>query len=108
MPKDASSPKPARATRSVMRNSAVQAIGKDNLLALNNLGNRMVDGGSPMLGSNINIVGDQGDKVVNVFVVSPDQRPQMTENDVVVVMNEQLANRKSTYKLIKSIQMGQL
>lgn len=87
----------------ILRRSAVSAIGKDRLIEMNNLGSRKISAaernamGAPESGG-----------VVNVWVVSPDQQQNMTEQDIIVTVANNIENRGSLKQLIKSVQMGNI
>jgi lambda family phage tail tape measure protein len=88
----------------VLRNSAVDMIGKENLDRMNALGNSRVSKGVS-IGDQKNASNRPND-MVNIYVVSPDQKPQMTPKDVVVAITEDLSKGGATKKLVKSIQLG--
>lgn len=92
----------ARKGEFVLRNSAVQMIGEDNLKQLNAMGNRKHS-------RNINSIPlqQQSEPVItNVYVVSPDQQPSMGPRDVIVTIADDLARGGTTKKLIKQIIAG--
>lgn len=93
----------ARPGEYVLRNSAVQMLGRENLDQMNALGNRRISKSAPP--SAVGAMQTEPD-TVNVYVVSPEQKPQMTPKDVVVAVSEDLAKGGQTKKLVKSIQMG--
>lgn len=87
----------------VLRRSAVSIVGEDNIKNLNNLGNRVQN---PTLAWTPPQEKDGG--TVNVWVVTPDQQPPMTEKDIIAVINNDIMNRGSVKKMIQSVQMGQV
>lgn len=87
----------------VMRNSAVNAIGVDNLRQMNAAGNSRVSDSAGNLQANP-VVGNV--TPVNVYVVSPDQKPALTKNDVIVAVTDDMYKGGSTAKLIKTIVAG--
>jgi TP901 family phage tail tape measure protein len=95
----------ARPGEYVLRNSAVNMIGRENLDMINSMGNRTVSKGVSRVGTDGT---KSGGDAVNVYVVSPDQKPQMTAKDVVVTITEDMAKGGPTKKLVKSIQMGKV
>lgn len=88
----------------VLRKSAVDAIGRDTLDALNAAGNLSVSRSAPQV--NPMMLGRREPDTVNVWVVSPDQKPSMGPKDVIAVVSEDIATRGTIKKLIKSVQMG--
>jgi len=95
----------ARPGEYVLRNSAVSLIGKDNLDQINGLGNKRISQG--VAGPTMNESGGDN-SIVNVYVVSPDQKPSMTPQDVIVTITDDLAKGGPTKKLVKTIQMGKI
>jgi hypothetical protein len=87
----------------VMRKSAVQAIGRENLDRVNFLGNNAISatGAMPMPMPTPR----EPDKV-NVFVVSPDQAPQMGPKDVVAHITQDIEQRGQVFRLIKTVAVG--
>lgn len=99
----------ARKGEFVLRNSAVDMIGRDNLAALNAQGNRQISAAS----SNIMGVANQGQAtggggMVNVWVVAPEEKPSLTKNDVLVTITDDMSRGGATKKLVKSIALGQM
>ena len=88
----------------VLRKSAVQQLGRNNVRTINAMGNRR-------LSVDKNPFAEMGQKaepaVTNVWVVSPDQQPQMGPNDIVAVVADNISRRGSLKKLIKSVQNGE-
>ena len=90
----------ARPGEYLLRNSAVDMIGKGNLDAINAMGNRKISdsasGITPMAAA-------PQPAPVNVYVVSPDAKPTLTKTDVLVTIQEDIARGGNTSKLIKQI-----
>lgn len=93
----------ARPGEFVLRNSAVDAIGRDNLSELNAMGNKRIS--NPINPVNAQPQ-DMTPVVTNVYVVSEQQKPQMSANDVIVTITEDMARGGTTKKLVKSIIQG--
>lgn len=90
----------------VLRNQAVETIGRQNLDMINALGARKISSASNSATTNSNSNTSNGPSVVNVYVVPADQKPSLTKNDVVVTIAEDLVKGGTTKKLIKSIMVG--
>jgi len=91
----------ARPGEFIMRNSAVDMIGADNLSALNAMGNRRVSQATEGIPSPANE--NMGGSVLNVYVVSPDQKPSLSKADVLVTISEDIMRGGNTKKLIKQV-----
>ena len=87
----------------VMRKSAVDAIGEDNLLALNNQGNRRNSDAFSSVAQNDNAAGSG---VVNVWVVSQDQVPPPSQSDIIAIVSSDISRGGTVKQLIKQVQMG--
>jgi hypothetical protein len=88
----------------LMRQSAVNFIGEDRLAALNAMGNRRISSSGP-----VGAIGAVPRDTVNVYVVSPDQKPaSLSKKDVLVIVSEDMATGGQTKKLVKAIQTGQV
>lgn len=93
----------------VLRRSAVQAIGVDELDRLNAMGNTVASnsqhhGAAP---SQSQKPGRRGD--MNIYLI--DERSQagaVGPNDILAVVNDDIAKGGTTKKLIKSVQMGNM
>lgn len=90
----------------IMRNSAVDAIGRENLEMMNAYGNRSVQ----TAGKTVNSAAMSYQKnnaptgnPVNVYVVGPEEKPSLTANDVLVTVQKDLAKNGPTMQLIKQI-----
>lgn len=85
----------------ILRNSAVDMIGRENLDAINASGNRKINES----GSRIPNMATSTKKSepVNVYVVSPEAKPSLTKNDVLVTIQDDMARGGQTIQLIKQI-----
>ncbi|KGM36128.1 phage tail tape measure protein [Inquilinus limosus] len=92
----------ARDGEFILRNSAVSAIGADNLKAINAMGNSRISQSAPPVFQPANQNGGK----VNVYVVAPDQKPSLGPNDIIATINDDILKGGSTKKLIKQINMG--
>lgn len=84
----------------VMRKSAVDMIGRDTLLQANATGR---------LGQQTAVVMQQQKRdpdMVNVYVVSPDQKPGMSKNDIVVTLMDDVRQGGPIKKMIKQVAIG--
>lgn len=97
----------ARPGEYVLRNSAVQAIGKDNLDTINAMGNRRRSSSSSAV-SGGSSEGGAGNNVVNVYVVAEENMPAITEKDVIATISKDLRNGGGTARLVKSIGQGKI
>jgi TP901 family phage tail tape measure protein/lambda family phage tail tape measure protein len=88
----------------IMRQSAVESVGRENLDRINSMGNRRVGEHTS------NVVPFRNEKRqpdnVNVWVVSPDQKPPPGPKDIIAVIGQDIRNGGSTKQLIKSVQQG--
>lgn len=93
----------------VLRRSAVQAIGVDELDRLNAMGNRVVStsehqGAAAQPQSKAGKGGD-----MNIYLVDERTQPsQMGPNDVLAIVNDDIARGGTTKKLIKTVQAGNM
>lgn len=87
----------------VMRKSAVDVLGVDTLTHYNNLGNRVQNPANKKLELPEQ---QKQESTVNVWVVTPDQQPQMTERDIIATVENNIANRGSLKQLIKTVSVG--
>lgn len=89
----------------VIRTTAVDAIGRDNLDALNSLGSNRVskslDGAKPAASEK-----PGAPHHTNVWVVSPDQVPPPSENDIIATVSRDIQNRGPLRTLVKSVVVG--
>ena len=96
----------ARPGEYVLRNAAVDAIGVDNLDAINALGNRTISQSDT---ASLADKKDTAQQTVNVWVVTPDQKPSgLSANDVVVTVAQDLLTGGTLKKLVKSVANGQV
>lgn len=94
----------ARPGEYVLRNAAVDAIGVDNLDAINALGNRTISQSDT---SRLSDKNEAAQQTVNVWVVTPDQQPSgLSANDVVVTVAQDLLTGGTLKKLVKSVANG--
>lgn len=87
----------------VLRKSAVDQIGREALDDANSRGNRKLS-----KSERFSYGQSEGNKIVNVYVVAPEERAQMTEHDVVVTISRDMMKGGTTKKLVKQINMGTL
>ena len=87
----------------VLRKSAVDAIGLDELDKMNAMGNRAMAGGG-----HVGVMDQKKGPIgqTNVYVVSPDQQPIPGPSDIIAIINDDIARGGSTKKLIKTVAMG--
>lgn len=92
----------------VLRKSAADAIGIDHLKEINAMGNtRMASGGHQGVASERDTQPKGGDGTINFYLV--DERSQagaLGPNDILAVVNDDIARGGSTKKLIRSVHMG--
>lgn len=91
----------------LVKKSAVDAVGLDFLHSLNSQTNSTISqaasGMSPAATSM-----SQEPKVTNIWVVSPDQKPSMGPQDVVLLMTDHMAQGSNSFKtLVKQVASGQ-
>lgn len=84
----------------ILRQSAVAAIGSDNLLNINAMGNRKLSQTAP------EAMGKSGQGTVNVWVVSPDGVPPLGADDIVATIANNIERKGPIRNLIKQVQMG--
>lgn len=89
----------------VLRKSAVEAIGADNLESLNAAGNRLVSGqAAPQA---VTIAQPQAqERPLSIYVVSPDKVPPPSKDEIVTWVQEDMINRGPIYKTTKAVQQG--
>jgi TP901 family phage tail tape measure protein len=93
----------------VMRKSAVDAIGVDTLSQMNAQGNSTVSESQQQATTEEETKEDSQGSTINFYLV--DERSQtgsLSSNDVLAIVNDDLARGGTTKKLIKSIQTGNL
>lgn len=91
----------------VLRNQAVEMIGRETLDSINGLGARTVDSSNSNL-SAINTQKTGGTAITNVYVVPPEQKPSLSKGDVLVTITEDMLKGGQTKKLVKAIAQGGL
>lgn len=84
----------------VMRRSAVDFIGRENLLDMNNMGNRRVSQMPTVASSR------REPDNVNVWVVAPETKPQIGKSDILATISQDIMTGGRTKQLIKAVQMG--
>lgn len=90
----------------VLRKSAVDSIGRQNLDMMNAYGNRMVSQAGPK--NTLASQGERSGQTVNVWVVKEGEQPSMGKNDVLAIVSQDILTGGQTKKLIKSINTGKL
>ncbi len=84
----------------VLQKSAVDSLGSDYLHSLNSAANSVVSSSTPKAGA---AAASEG-SVVNVWVVSPDQKPSSVgAKDIVAVISDDIERGGSIKKLIKQV-----
>lgn len=87
----------------MLKKSAVDSIGKDKLHAMNIMGKDALDLNRP----NIILPSQQAEKSeVNVYVVSPDEKPSLTPKDVLYVIGKDIVSGGQTKQLIKKVALS--
>jgi len=89
----------------VLRKSAVEAIGADNLEALNAAGNRLVSGEAAPKPVSIAMPPAQ-ERPLSIYVVSPDNVPPPSKDEIITWVQEDMINRGPIYKSTKAVQQG--
>lgn len=89
----------------VLRKSAVDAIGADNLQALNANGNRAISGDNAVQPVAVPVPSESG-QPLSIYVVSPDQVPPPSKNEILVMVQDDMINRGPVYKAVKAINQG--
>lgn len=87
----------------IMKKAAVQAVGKDNLLALNQMGSNISQMSQP---KSMADQPRQEGAPVNVWVVAPDEKPSMGPKDVIAVIADDMKRKGATRQLVRQIQQG--
>lgn len=89
----------------VMKTKAVDAVGTDFLHALNSSANTVASQSQSVASSNGN---KNGGGSVNVYVVTPDQKPStLGPKDIVAVITDDMTRNGQLKKLVKSISMNE-
>ena len=94
----------------VLRRAAVNALGIDSVRAMNSMDpNNMTKATEGLQGMAIPKDAGSGDKTVNVYVVSPESKPQTTNrNEVIAIISDDMVRNGQTKQLIKQINIGAL
>jgi lambda family phage tail tape measure protein len=88
----------------VMNQDAVDSVGEDFLNGLNAQGNRVMSKSTPAPAAKRERQPDH----VNVYVVAPDQKPQMGPRDILATISDDVMRGGTTKQLIKQVAMGQM
>ena len=95
----------------VLRRRAVQALGLDTVKALNSADPSSIQSSEAKLAhAGMDTKVSEGkDKTVNVWVVTPDQKPDgLSENDIVTVVSDNINRNGTIKKLVRSISMNRI
>ncbi len=87
----------------VLRASAAQAVGRDTLDRLNNLGSASQSENIPSLAES---AAKRVPDIVNVYAVSPDQVPPPGPRDIVAAIADNINRRGTIKQLIQAVQIG--
>jgi TP901 family phage tail tape measure protein len=94
----------------VLRKRAVDALGLDTVRSLNAADTSTIKSGETKLGANTSLLPKQDDatsNTVNVWVVSPDQKPKtLGARDIIATVSDDIARGGQVKQLIKQVQMG--
>lgn len=90
----------------VLRNQAVEMLGRDNLDQINAMGARSVSDAGSLPNASAGQAPSES-SIVNVWIVPPNEKPQMGPKDIVAVITDDMARGGQTKKLVKQIVMGQ-
>ena len=91
----------------ILRKSAVDMIGRDNLDAINANGNRRIQSSSAAVqnASANATMGDDSERIVNIYVVGPEGKPTLSRNDVLVTIQDDLSKMGKTAQIIKRLRV---
>ena len=92
----------------MLRNSAVDAIGRDNLERINRQGNTKVSESTQKVPQVPAQNDKKEDETLNIFVVNSDERPIPGEKDIVASVSKDMAKGGKTKELVKQVQRGKL
>jgi TP901 family phage tail tape measure protein len=94
----------------VVQGSAVEALGVPFMQAINNVTTGSLKQGAANLGGSKPMVQNvmKSSPPVNVYVVSPEQQRQMSQQDVVVALQDDILRGGATKKLIKAVITGEI
>lgn len=87
----------------VLNTKAVEATGTDYLHALNRQTNSIVSSSTPESSMASNDATTASNKTINIWVVSPDQKPVLGPNDVVAIVSDNINRGGSIKQLVKTI-----
>lgn len=88
----------------VVNTTAMQALGEDTLNQINAMGNRRVSRAPrPVMP-----VAPSAGRPLNIWMVSPDQVPPPSENDIIHAVGRDMRNGGTLKVLVKQIQQGQV
>lgn len=85
----------------VMRKSAVDFIGREQLLKMNHLGNRKISDAS----SGFVMPPPKEKDEVNIWMVAPNQVPPPSKKDIIATVGDSISNGELR-KLVKTVQVG--
>ena len=86
----------------VMRSKAVKDIGVDNMQAMNKYGAKALKG----IAGTSTMIAPQAKQEVNVYVVKPDEKPQVTKNDIILAVTDDMLQGGQTKQLVRQISQG--
>lgn len=89
----------------MLRKSAVDAIGVDNLDAINAAGNRAMSGQNAAKPVMLTPQA-QPERPLNIYVVSQDKTPPPSRDEIIVMVQEDMINRGPVYKTVRAAQQG--
>ena len=92
----------AQADEFILRNSAVESIGKEKLYAMNAMGAAALDN----RGITAIAMPETGSNEVNVYVVSPEEKPQLGPKDVLYIIGKDIVAGGQTKQLIKKVALS--
>lgn len=88
----------------VMRKSAVDFIGQENLEMMNTAGNRtMSKNASGKVATNNGTIVQQP---FSIYMVSPDKVPPTSKSDIVMAVQDDMINKGAVYKSVRAITQG--
>lgn len=90
----------------LLRKTAVDAIGVDNLNHINAQGNRVMAGGTAAQPVKLANSQQPAGQPLSIYVVSPDKQPPPSKDQIVVMVQEDMINRGPVYKAVKAVQAG--
>lgn len=88
----------------VLRNQAVDMIGRDNLDMINAMGARTIS--QSTANTQATAQNQNTQQVTNVWVISPDQKPGLTKADVIVTIADDINRGGPIKKLVKTVVSG--